>query len=195
MKRTFIVFISVLLLASAGAAAAKGPAVKGPASKVTGEFTHGSCQGCVPGDVLAHVSHKMIAAHEATGKRPQRGFLLGWTDSGRWYEMDFNDTSNTCVNVYAEGRVRTGGLASAGNGPQVGRYFGLDVLDGGEPAYFADYLVTVRFSLDYWSEDARLAFLDWCESGELPAEPLNGQAIWPSVVIRGNLQVHSGRKR
>ena len=59
---------------------------------------------------------------------------------------------------------------------------GADVLDGGEPAYFADYLVTVRFSLDYWSEDARLAFLDWCESGELPAEPLNGQAIWPSVV-------------
>ena len=164
---------------------------RGPVDKATGEFTHGSCSGCVPGDELAHVSHKLISAHEASGKHKQKGFVFSWNDWGRWFEMDLRDTENTCVNVYADGRVRTGGLVSDGNGPQVGRYFGLDFVDGGEPAYFVDHGATVRFGLDYYSETARLAFLDWCETGELPTEPMYGLAVWPHIIIQGNLQVHN----
>jgi hypothetical protein len=165
----------------------------GPTAKITGEFTHGNCNGCSPGDTLNIISHKMISAREANGKRPQKGFMLSWRDDGRWYEMDFNDTENTCVNVYADGRARTGGLASDGNGPQVGRYFGLDLIDGGEPAYFVDEAATVRFGLDYWSDEARLAFQHWCETGELPQEGMEGLAVWPHIVIDGNLQIHRNR--
>ena len=82
-------------------------------------------------------------------------------------------------------------LISDGNGPQVGRYFGLDLADEGEPAYFADNGATIRFSLDYYSEQARLAFLDWCETGELPTTPMNGLAVWAHVIFQGNLQVHN----
>ena len=164
---------------------------KGRIDKATGEFTHGSCSGCAPGDTLAHVSHKLISAHEASGKHRQKGFVFSWNDQGRWFEMDLRDTQNTCVNVHADGHVRTGGLVSDGNGPQVGRYFGLDLVDGGEPAYFVDHGFTIRFGLDYYSEEARLAFLEWCESGELPGEPIYGLAGWPHVIFQGNLQVHN----
>jgi hypothetical protein len=163
----------------------------GPTDKATGEFTHGNCWDCEPGDELGFISHKMISAHEAYGKRPQKGFVFSWNDEGRWFEMDLGDTHNNCVNVYANGRVRTGGLVSDGNGPQVGRYFGLDLADEGEPAYFADNGATIRFSTDYYSEPARLAFLDWCETGELPDEPINGLAVWTHIIFQGNLQVHN----
>lgn len=163
----------------------------GPVDKATGEYTHGNCFDCVPGDELSFVSHKLMSAHEASSKHPQKGFVFSWNDQGRWFEMDLRDTDHTCVNVYADGRVRTGGLVRDGSGAQVGRYFGLDLVDDGEPAYFVDHGATIRFGLDHYSETARLAFLDWCETGELPAEPLYGLAVWFHVIIQGNLQVHN----
>lgn len=168
-----------------------GVFAQGPVDKVTGEYTHGNCWDCVPGDELMFVSHKLISAHEAWGKHRQKGFIYSWNDEGRWFEMDLSDVDHTCVNVYADGRVRTGGLVSAGSGLQVGRYFGLDLADDGEPAYFVDHGATIRFSLDHYSETARLAFLDWCETGELPAEPIYGLAVWFHVIFQGNLQVHN----
>ncbi|NNK34252.1 MAG: hypothetical protein HKP02_14060 [Xanthomonadales bacterium] len=165
----------------------------GPVDKITGDFTHGNCpeMACEPGDPLNYVSHKLISGHEARGKHPQKGFVFSWNDEGRWFEMDLWDTHNNCVHIFEDGRVRTGGLVSDGNGPQVGRYFGLELLDGGEPAFYVDYGTTVRFSLDYYSEAARLAFLEWCETGDFPREGLVGVAFWPHVIFEGNLQVHN----
>jgi len=181
---TFFMFFSLCLAAASATA-------RGPVDKVTGDYTHGNCWDCTPDDVLNFISHKLISAHEASDKHPQKGFVYSWNDAGRWFEMDLSDTENTCVHVYADGRVRTGGLVSDGNGPQVGRYFGLDLYDNGEPAYFTDRGFTIRFSLDYYSEVARLAFLEWCETGELPAEPIYGLAVWSHVIFEGNLQVHN----
>ncbi len=188
MKR-FLIYIFALAAALASADAF----ARGPADKVTGDFTHGNCGECVPGDELLFVWHKFISAHEAFGKRPQKGLLFSWNDDGRWFEMDFRDAHNTCVHIDMDGHVRTGGLASDGNAAQVGRYFGLEFNDNGEPAYFVDDGATIRFSRDYWSEAARLAFLEWCETGELPGPDagLNGLAVWPHIIIRGNVQVHN----
>lgn len=149
----------------------------GPTDKVTGEFT------------LNNVHHRLVSAHESVGKLPQKGFLLSWGDNGTWFEMDFNDTANTCVHVFANGNARIGGLVSAGNGPQVGRYFGFLLVDGGEPGTIVDYGFTYRVTTDYWSEEARLGVMEWCESGLLAGLP--NQAIWPYVVTDGNLQVHN----
>jgi len=145
--------------------------------KVTGEFTHN--------DAI----HRLVSAHESVGKHPQKGYVLSWRDNGRWYEIDFNDMENSCINVFANGHARIGGLVSAGNGPQVGRYFGLFIVDGGEPGTMADHGYTYRVSTDYWSEEARLAILDWCETGVQAG--LTNETIWPSVVTDGNLQVHN----
>lgn len=145
--------------------------------KVTGEFT------------LNGVHHRLLSAHESAGKHPQKGFIFSWRDDGRWFEMDFNDVENTCVNVYANGQARIGGLVSAGNGPQVGRYFGFLMVDGGEPGTMVDHGFTYRVTTDYWSEEARLGLLDWCETGVFAG--LTNEAIWPSVVTDGNLQVHN----
>lgn len=187
MKRYLILMISVALCVMGTHALAGGAA-----DKVTGEYAQGSCNGCQPGDVLGSVAYRLVSAHEAFAKRPQKGFFLSWTDSGLWFEVDFNDTVNTCVNVYQDGHARIGGLVSDGNGAQVGRYFGFYVVDEGEPAYFADHGFTYRVSLDYYSEDARLAFLDWCSTGNLAG--LEGEAVWPSIVFQGNLQVFNSSK-
>lgn len=180
---------AILFIFAAAACAVAAGAYAGSADKVTGESTYGSCNGCVPGDDLANVSHRLISAHEAFGRKAQKGFYFSWNDSGRWLEMDFTDAANSCVNVFANGEARIGGLVTAGNGPQVGRYFGLYLVDGGEPAYFVDHGFTYRVSLDYWSEEARLGLLQWCETGELAG--LYGGAVWPNVVIEGNVQVHN----
>ena len=174
MKRTIIlVFVLALFTFSVYAG--------GPADKVTGEYT------------LNDIYHRLVSAHEAIGNRPQKGFFLSWRDDGSWYEMDFNDTENTCVNVFADGQARIGGLVSRGNegaGP-IGRYFGFTVVDGGEPGSIVDHGFTYRVSTDYWSEDARLALLNWCETGEVN-DTLNGFIVWgPHVVTDGNLQVHN----
>ncbi|MFC1696100.1 hypothetical protein ACFL1C_08255 [Pseudomonadota bacterium] len=191
MKQFLRLFFTISACLVAASAVAKGPVDRGPVDKATGEHTYGSCQDCVPGDELNFVSHRLMSAHEASGKHPQKGFIFSWNDDGRWLEMDLRDTHNTCVHVFADGRVRTGGLVSEGNGPQVGRYFGLDFVDGGEPAYFLDHGATIRFGLDYDSEAARLAFLDWCETGDLPDPPTYGLAVWGFVISQGNVQVHN----
>ena len=172
MKKT-ISLVFVLTLFTLGTYA------HGPAEKVTGEFTHNDR------------FHRLVSAHEAMGKNLQKGFFLSWRDDGRWYEIDFWDTEHSCVNVFAEGQARIGGLVREGNegAPQIGRYFGLFMIDGGEPGPIVDQGFTYRVTTDYWSEEARLALLNWCETGELGG--LFEQAVWPSVVTDGNLQVHN----
>jgi hypothetical protein len=174
----------------------------GAVDKVTGDFTQGNCWGCVPGDELGFVAHRLISAKEATSKHPQRGFLFSWGDNGSWWEMDFSDPAETCVHVYADGQVRMGGLVSDGRNqvgnlaPQIGRYFGVYLVDGGEPAYFMDHGVVYRFSSDYWSADAREQFFHWCDTGNLPEgnDLLPGAAEWPNVVFQGNLQIHNSSR-
>jgi hypothetical protein len=116
--------------------------------------------------------------------------------------MDFADPAETCVHVFADGHVRMGGLASDGRNqfgdpaPQIGRYFGVLLVDGGEPAYFMDHGVVYRFSTDYWSAASKEQFFHWCDTGNLPEgdDLLPGAAEWPNVVIQGNLQVHNSPK-
>lgn len=197
--KTILMFIAAIALVGISPLNAKGG---GSTDKVTGDFTQGNCWDCQPGDELGWVAHRLISAHEATGKHRQRGFLLSWYDNGTWFEMDFDDTKNTCVNVYADGQTRIGGLVSDGQnatgGPasQIGRYFGVFLVDGGEPAYFIDHGAVFRFSSEKWSNDARAQFLDWCDSGELPQEQdrLEGFVVWPNAVFQGNLQIHNSPK-
>jgi hypothetical protein len=171
----------------------------GAVDKVTGDFTQGNCWSCAPGDVLGQVAHRLVSAHEPSGKHQQKGFFLSWRDDGSWWQMDFRDEANTCVHVYADGHARIGGLMSDGRrddgtpAPQIGRYFGIFLVDEAEPAYFLDHGLVYRFSTDYWSDAARQQFLDWCNTGNLPPdnERLTGFAVWPNVVIEGNLQVHN----
>jgi hypothetical protein len=178
-------------------------AVAGEATdKVTGEFMQSNCWGCVPGDELSFVAHRLISAHEAFGKHQQKGFMLSVREDGAWWEMDFGDPSETCVHVYADGVVRMGGLVTDGQradgtaAPQIGRYFGVFLADGGEPAYYIDHGVVYRFSTDRWSTAARNQFFDWCDTGALPSgdDLLPGAAEWPNVVFEGNLQVHNSPK-
>ena len=194
MRRTTLFVIAAAMVMAAANAVAGGAA-----DKVTGEFTRGNCGDCSPGDELGFIAHRLISAHEAFGRRPQKGFLLSWRDDGSWFEMDFNDPSETCVNVFADGVVRMGGLVTDGQradgtpAPQIGRYFGMLLFDAGEPAYFVDHGFTHRFTTDYWSEEARDQFMEWCETGALPpeGEALPGFTIWSGVVFDGNLQIHN----
>lgn len=199
MKR--IIILVLVLAAFSFTGYAGGPVEKshGFTDKVTGEYT------------LDGTFHRLHSAHEAFGKRPQKGFFFSWRDSGSWFEMDLRDTENTCVNVFADGQARIGGLISNGSdfAPQIGRYFGLLMVDGGEPGVMVDQSFTYRVSTDYWSEDARLALLEWCETGDLqimddgefgpvvgpPIAVLNGAVVWPMrPVTHGNLQVHNSRR-
>lgn len=166
----------------------------GIVDKATGEYTRAGCYDCQPGDELGFVSNRLLSAHEASHKHPQKGSMFSWNDDGLWFELDFTDTFNTCVKVYEDGRARVGGLVHAGNGPQVGRYFGFYLEDNGEPAYFSDRGATVRISWDYWSEPARMYFQHWCQTGNLPGDPLPGYTIWPSIVIEGNLAIHNSER-
>ena len=95
------------------------------------------------------------------------------------------------INVFADGQARIGGLVidANENAPQIGRYFGFHLVDGGEPGLFVDHGVAYRVTTDYWSEEARLALLEWCDSGEPGG--MVGQALWPAVVTEGNMQVHN----
>ena len=195
-RNTLLTIVAALAMASANAVAG------GAADKVTGDFTQGNCWGCAPGDDLGFVAHRLISAHESFGKHAQKGFFLSWRDDGAWFEMDFSDPAETCVHVYADGHVRMGGLVTDGQradgspAPQIGRYFGVSLVDEGEPAYFADHGVVHRFTTDYWSAEARAQFLDWCDTGDLPTgdELLPGAAEWPNIVFEGNLQVHNAPK-
>ncbi len=174
MKRTITLVFALVIFTSTVYAG-------GPAAKVTGDF------------VLSDVYHRLISAHEATDKHPQKGFFFSWQDTGRWHEIDFRDTENTCINVFAHGQARIGGLISNGNegNPAIGRYFGFNLFDGGQghTGLIVDHSDTYRVSTVYDSEDARLALLEWCNSGTYGG--LIGQAIWPHDVTKGNLKVHS----
>jgi hypothetical protein len=180
--------ISLFAIGVAACLVAPNAVAAGSVDKVTGDFTEALCFDCMPGDALS-TSHRLISAHEASGDHAQKGFLLYWRDNAVWFEVDFSDTTNTCINVYENGHARIGGLVSDGNGPQVGRYFGFYIVDEGEPAWFVDHGMRYRVSLDPYSEEARLALLDWCETGDVA--DLDGQQLSPTVVIEGNVQVHN----
>ena len=180
-----IAFVLAVLLLGANAFA------QGAADKVTGEYTRAGCYDCQPDQPLSFISYRLVEAHEATNMHPQKGFFYAINDAGRWFELDFTDDFNTCVNIYEDGRARIAGVVKDGNGPQVGRAFGFYMEDNGEPAYFSDKVHTVRFTLDYDSEDARQYLHHWCETGDLPGDPLFGYAVWFGIVIDGNFVVHN----
>lgn len=195
LLRLFFILIAYLVAANVFAG--------GAVDKVTGEYTRGNCPGYTcepPGEALGRVAHRMVSAHEASDKHPQKGFLLSWTDDGRWWEIDLSDTDNTCVHVFEDGRARIGGLVSdqggnySGRGP-IGRYYGMVIEDRGEPAYWEDrtqtYAMTSIRMGEFGWEDVRDAFLDWCKDLEdFPFE----HAIWPGIIFEGNLQVHNSPK-
>ena len=68
---------------------------QGAADKVTGEYTRAGCYDCQPDQALSFISYRLLEAHEATSKRPQKGFFFAVNDAGRWFELDFTDTFNT----------------------------------------------------------------------------------------------------
>ena len=168
----------------------------GAVDKVTGEFTRGSCFDCIPGMDLPFITHRLVSAHETGPKHPQKGFMFSVSEnSGHWFELDFSDTFNTCVNVYEDGKARIGGVVEYGNGPQVGRVFGFYLEDNRGPAYFNDMGHTVRFTIEYHLvEIAREYFHYWCQTGLLPGEPLPGYAVWFGTVVDGNFVVHNSPK-
>ena len=147
------------------------------ADKVTGSFRHAAPVND-PGDVIYS---KYISAHEALGGRPQLGFIyLVRPDGHTWEYIDLADTKNACVNVHADGEARIGGLVTDGIGPGLGRYFGWALQDNGEPGRMSDLTTTLRF------DDAEKLFA-WCISGDTDW----ANAIWPHIVVAGNLKVHN----
>jgi hypothetical protein len=167
----------------------------GPTDKVTGEYTRANCDGCQPGDNLLFVGYRTISAHEASGKHRQKGFMFSLNEKGYWFELDFTDTFNTCVHIDEDGKARVGGVVNSGNGPQVGRVFGFYLEDHGGPAYFSDEGHTVRFTSDYALVDIARAYVKhWCLEGTLLGDPLPQYAVWPGIVIDGNLVIHNSPK-
>ena len=147
----------------------------GPADKVTGTYWHAACAECP-------VYRKEVVAHEAVGDRPQKGSIYIIRPEGTWNYIDLS-ASNACVHVYADGRARIGGLNSDGDGPGIGRFFGWEVEDNGEPAAWVDRAWTVRFP-STGLED----FLAWCDDGTVQN---NIPPVFPHDVVAGNLQVHN----
>ena len=218
MKRISWLVITVAMCLLAANAYAKG---KGATDKVTGEYTRGNCPeyACEPpGDALNSVAHRMVSAHEASDKRPQKGFMLSWTDEGKWWEVDLSDTDNSCVHVYEDGKARIGGLVSdqggynPGSGP-IGRYVGFHIEDWGEPAYWVDRTQTHRMNFlrigEHWDdydeeeeyqygwEAVRDALLAWCANPYEEEPPFTwdeGYRVWPGIIFEGNLQVHNSPK-
>jgi hypothetical protein len=174
----------------------------GVVDKVTGEFSRGSCFDCIPGMDLPFVSHRLLSAHEAGPKHPQKGFLFSvsetsgnWFELENWFELDFSDTFNTCVNVYEDGKARIGGVVESGSGAQVGRVFGFYLEDNGGPAYFSDMGHTVRFTYEYHLvEIAREYLQHWCQTGLLPGDPLPGYTVWFGTTVDGNYVIHNSPK-
>ena len=157
--------------------------------KVLGTYTRANCNDCQPGDDLAFVGHRELEASEAQGELPQTGFMFSRNDSGTWFELDFDDTDKTCVNVFKDGRARIAGLVTDGNGPQVDRVFGFNLEDHGWPAYFSDKVQTIRFSSAYNSDVAMEYAHHWCEEGNLLGDALEGYVVWPGIVIAGDLVI------
>jgi len=170
-------FLSRAIAVIAGTVLSLGALADGAADKVTGGFRHA---GPVvdPGDV---VYSKRISAHEALGVHPQRGFIyIVRPDGHTWEYIDLADTDNACVNIYADGEARIGGLVTDGIGPGLGRYFGWALRDNGEPGRMSDLSTTLRF-------DDVTHLMGWCEDGSTDW----ANAVWPHIVVAGNLQVHN----
>ena len=147
------------------------------ADKVTGDFRHAAPVND-PGDVIYS---KHISAHEALAGRPQRGFIYFVRPDGHtWEYIDLADTDNACVNVYADGEARIGGLVTDGIGPGLGRYFGWALQDNGEPGRMSDLTTTLRF------DNAENLFA-WCITGDTNY----AITIAPHIVVAGNLKVHN----
>ena len=157
----------------------------GPVDKGTGEFSIAGCYECVPGDPLGLIRYRLVSAHEGNGRRDQKGFLYSEVD-GNWYLIDFDDTENTCVNVFEDGSAYIGGLVSDGNVGAVGKYFGYDISDGGQPdpAVYNDTMWVLRFDSPV---DPKTDFFNWC-NGYLPIGPATW---WPQAVVEGNVKVHN----
>ena len=166
----------------------------GAVDKVTGEYTRGSCNPCIPGSDLPFIGHRLISAHEASDTHPQRGFFFSINEYGTWMELDFNDTLNSCVNVFEDGKARVAGIVQEGNGAQVGRAFGFYLEDNGGPAYFSDMTRTVRFTNreDIVPVETLREYLHyWCHMNDLPGAPLPGYVVWFGTVVDGNFVVHN----
>lgn len=190
MKRFLLLTITAALCLLGANAFAKGAT-----DKVTGTYTRANCNGCQPGDILGFMSYRWLNAKEASAKHRQKGTMFALNDLGYWFELDFTDTVNTCVNIYEDGHARIGGVVKYGNGPQVGRVFGFYLEDQGGPAYFSDNGYTVRFTHDYNLVDkAKSQLMDWCETGEPPDVALEGYAVWRGIVIDGNFVIHNSPK-
>jgi hypothetical protein len=169
----------------------------GAVDKVTGEYTRAGCPNyeCQPGDDLLFIAYRILSAHEAGGKHPQKGFMFSLNNFGTWFELDFTDTFNTCVYISEDGKARIGGVVNSGNGAQVGRAFGFYLEDEGGPAYFSDKGHTVRFTTEYALVDSARQYVQhWCQTGFLLGEPLPGYAVWTGIVIDGNLVIHNSPK-
>lgn len=166
----------------------------GPADKVTGFFYNVSASNPAcsedPPDLqvtLASAVSKEFSAHEALGKKLQHGYVYLVRPTGAWELIDLGNAGESCVNVYADGEARVGGLIIDGTGPAVGRYFGFEIVDQGEPAACSDMSTTVRFPRLADDPDSRENFLEWCESGSLDGNT----GYWPGIVVYGNVKVHN----
>jgi len=159
----------------------------GQADKVTGTFAIAGCYECVPGDPLGLIRDRYVYAHEAIGHRAQKGLLFSITDDTWWYEIDFRDTENTCVNIFADGSANIGGLVNDGNVAAVGKYFGYAIADGGEPDpdEYMDSMWVIRFD----GSDPKTDFFNWC----LQTEPVGPATWWPQAVVEGNVKVHNNQ--
>jgi len=156
-----------------------------PADKVTGTFGIAGCYDCVPGDPLGIIRDRYISAHEAVGNRPQKGYLFSVSNGVNWYEIDFKDKQNTCVNVFVDGSARIGGLVAYGNVGAVGKYFGYDISDGGQPDpnAYVDTMWVIRFD----GSDPKSDFFNWCHD----IGPIGPATWWPQAVVEGNVKVHN----
>jgi hypothetical protein len=186
--KTMMAALTVGLLAGA-ALAGDGPADKVTGSLLNASFSNEPCPECPPGIQvnLENANGKEISAHEALGKRLQHGFVYILRVDGTWDLIDLGNGVDSCVYVYADGRARIGGLVVDGTGPGLGRYFGFEVEDKGEPGKWADLITTVRFPPLSVNPESRENFGAWCAVGNREGNT----AVWPGLVVDGNLKVHN----
>jgi hypothetical protein len=172
-----------VIFCAAGALLMAAGAAGSPADKVTGEFMHLMSPECPPVDEQPAYGKEM-SAHESIDGRMQKGFIYIYRPDGTWNYIDLGNAANACVNVYENDKARVGGLNIDGTGPGIGRYFGWELEDHGEPGACADLVTGLRFPE---TPEGRLDFLEWCATGDRTGST----AVWPHVMIEGNLQIHN----
>jgi hypothetical protein len=166
----------------------------GPADKVTGtslraSFSAEPCPECPPGIQvnLANANVHEVSAHEARGRQSQHGYVYILRASGAWDLIDLGNVDNACVHVYADGRARIGGQVVDGTSVALGRYFGFEIEDKGEPGKWSDRVTTVRFPKLSDDPQSQANFRNWCADGDL----FGSTAVWPGLVVDGNIKVHN----